>query len=198
MSWLGCFAMSSLFHLSHIFAGCLFRWFAKSVISRCFRWFSVFVSDILVAAGSLAKWFCNLPVHVFSPTWCLSELLGIKFCQRTAVVSWHCNLSWPFVSCWRFETCRFFRWPDAETHARLLALEASGLSQNESLELCIFSHDVFGHFFLPWANLDIKKGKYIYSFFCWAIFGLYSTPFSSGGKILSIKGRTNFFCTEKT
>ena len=89
LAGLFCYVLAFSLVSYHIFAGCLFRWFAKSVISRCFRWFSVFVSDILVTAGSLAKWFCILPVHVFSPTWCLSELLGMKFCQRTAVVSRH-------------------------------------------------------------------------------------------------------------
>ena len=55
LAGLFCYVLAFSLVSYHIFAGCLFRWFAKSVISGCFRWFSVFVSDILLAAGSLAK-----------------------------------------------------------------------------------------------------------------------------------------------
>ena len=65
--------------------------------------------------------------------------------------------------------------------------------------LYFFSHDVFGHCFFYYGPTWTLKKENIYIHFSVGRFSDFTVqPFSSGGKILSIKGRTNFSPQKKT
>ena len=104
-------------------------------------------------------------VHPGRLTWnIIIEVGKIIFLSKWVIWMFHVNLPgciWvgllSLATAFRNVPFRF-RWPDAETHARLLALEAKGLDpffpagfletpQNESLELCIFFPWCFWAFF---------------------------------------------------
>lgn len=164
LAGLFCYVLAFSLVSYHIFAGCLFRWFAKSVISRC-------VSDVL----SLWTWHlacCRVfGLNDFAFFLCMFFLPLDVFlnCSGSNSVKARCRfltlyLSWPFVSCW-LRNVPFRRGQMRKRMRDFLRLRPTdcvfpaGFKSTPKWEFrtCIFFRDVFGHFFFYYGALTKKK-----------------------------------------